>query len=97
MFDRWYSPILKKKLSRPYVHILFGARQTGKSTLLKSLLPDDMLFVDLADPEVRSRHLADSGLFTGMCRSLPEDKRKSPVLENTPFRRNYTYSRNPYS
>ncbi len=80
MFDRWYSPILKKKLSRPYVHILFGARQTGKSTLLKSLLPDDMLFVDLADPEVRSRHLADSGLFTGMCRSLPEDKQGQVVF-----------------
>ncbi len=80
MYDRWYSPILKKKLSRPYVHILFGARQTGKSTLLKSLLPEDMLFVDLADPEVRSRHLADSGLFAGMCRSLPEDKQGQVVF-----------------
>lgn len=26
MFDRWYANDLQTKLSRPYVHLLFGAR-----------------------------------------------------------------------
>jgi len=52
------------------------ARQTGKSTLLRSLLPQDSLSIDLADPEERSRLLAHPGEFAGMCRALPA--RSSP-------------------
>ena len=40
MYDRWYADELRAKLGRPYVHLLFGARQTGKSTLLNGLIPD---------------------------------------------------------
>ena len=58
MFDRWYAEILREKLTRPYVHLVFGARQTGKSTLLRALLPSETLIVDLADPKERTRHLA---------------------------------------
>ena len=71
MFDRWYAETLREKLARPYVHLVFGARQTGKSTLLKALLPSDSMVIDLADPQERSRHLADPGLFLKECRSLP--------------------------
>ena len=39
--DRWYAEILREKLTRPYVHLIFGARQTGKSTLLRALLPSE--------------------------------------------------------
>jgi predicted AAA+ superfamily ATPase len=35
MFDRWYSDLLREKLARPFVHLMFGARQAGKSTLLR--------------------------------------------------------------
>jgi predicted AAA+ superfamily ATPase len=70
MFDRWYAAPLAAKLTRPYVHLVFGARQTGKSTLLRALLPPDTLTFDLADPHVRSRHLADPGAFAAECRSL---------------------------
>ena len=69
--DRWLAAPLADKLSRPYIHILFGARQTGKSTLLKSLLPDDAFCIDLADPEERHRHLAQPGLLARQCRALP--------------------------
>ena len=41
MFDRWYADILREKLTRPYVHLIFGARQTGKSALLRALLPSE--------------------------------------------------------
>jgi len=50
MFDRWYAGTLQEKLARPYVHLVFGARQTGKSTLLRALLPPETLIVALAEP-----------------------------------------------
>jgi predicted AAA+ superfamily ATPase len=70
MFDRWCAGELRARLDRPYVHLLFGARQTGKSTLLSGLIPDDALRVNLADPEERSRHLAHPGEFSQACRAL---------------------------
>lgn len=74
MFDRWYAGILREKLTRPYVHLVFGARQTGKSTLLRSLLPPESLVINLADPKERTRHLADPGAFMDLCRGLPADQ-----------------------
>ena len=75
MFDRWYAETLREKLARPYVHLVFGARQTGKSTLLRALLPPETLVIDLADPHERSRHLADAGAFSADCRSLPANRK----------------------
>jgi predicted AAA+ superfamily ATPase len=74
VFDRWYSPRLARKLRRPYVHLVFGARQTGKSTLIRSLTPDDALVVDLSDPAERTRHLAHPEEFGRMCRALPRGR-----------------------
>lgn len=76
LFDRWYARVLREKLSRPYVHVLFGARQTGKSTLLKALLPPDTMCIDLSNPVERMRLLAHPSEFLGMCRALP--KRREP-------------------
>ena len=39
MFGRIVEPVWKKQLAAPYVHLVFGARQTGKSTLLRTLTP----------------------------------------------------------
>jgi predicted AAA+ superfamily ATPase len=74
MYDRWLADYLKAKLDRPYVHLLFGARQTGKSTLLNQLIPAAALRFNLADPQERSRHLANPGEFAQVCRSLPVSK-----------------------
>ncbi len=74
MFDRWYLDELRHKLTRPYVHLVFGARQTGKSTLLNVVLPPDTLRIDFADPLERSRHLANPGEFGRLCRALPSRK-----------------------
>jgi predicted AAA+ superfamily ATPase len=71
LFDRWYASPLAKKLKSPYVHILFGARQTGKSTLLRSLLPESATIIDLADPQERASFSARPGEFSAMCRALP--------------------------
>lgn len=70
MFDRWYASTLSRKLQRPYAHIVFGARQVGKSTLIRSLLPDDALIFDLADPQQRSDLAAHPGEFVQACRAL---------------------------
>ncbi|MCE1195329.1 ATP-binding protein [bacterium] len=70
VFYRQYASVFAKKMQSPYVHILFGARQTGKSTLVKSLLPADAKTIDLADPAERARFTASPGLFSEVCRGL---------------------------
>jgi predicted AAA+ superfamily ATPase len=74
MFDRWYARELQASLDRPFVHLMFGARQTGKTTLLNAVLPPETVRVDFADPAERSRHLADPGLFVALCRRMPADR-----------------------
>ena len=69
--SRYLGSILERKLKKPFVHILFGARQTGKSTLIRGLLPDSATIVDLSDPRERARFAARPGLFIDLCRSLP--------------------------
>lgn len=70
MLARWYGEPLRTALQRPFVHPVFGARQTGKSTMIRSLLPADAFVVNLADPSERSLHLADPGRFQADCRGL---------------------------
>ena len=53
------------------MHVLFGARQTGKTTLLEHLIDRTALRIDLADPEERTRLLAEPGLFRRECEALP--------------------------
>ena len=72
MYARWCQQALASRLRRPYVHILFGARQTGKSTLLRTVLPKDVVTYDLSEPGLRARLLADPGAFTAECRALPK-------------------------
>jgi len=80
MFDRWYENKLLEKLDRPYVHLLFGARQTGKSTLLNALLPKDSLRFNLANPQERSRYLANPGDFIKTCQSVPATRQGQVVF-----------------
>jgi len=75
MFDRWYAKPMQKKLERPFVHLMFGARQTGKTTLLNMLLPPETFRIDLSDPAERSRHLAQPEEFSKLCRALPSKKK----------------------
>ena len=71
MIDRWCRPALERRLRKPFVHVLFGARQTGKTTLLEHLLAHASLHINLADPEERTRLLAEPGLFRKECEALP--------------------------
>jgi predicted AAA+ superfamily ATPase len=62
---------LKNDIRKPWVHVLFGARQTGKTVLLNRLAPTPDLKLNFADPEERTRHLADPGLLRRECEALP--------------------------
>lgn len=80
MFDRWAGAAWSRALKAPYVHVVFGARQTGKSTLLRRLLPDAELWLDLSSPGERSRHLRDPDLLVQRCRALPRGRRPATVV-----------------
>lgn len=71
MFARWYASRLREALARPFVNLVFGARQTGKTTLLRSLVGERAAVYDLAEPGLRTRLLARPGEFTGEVRALP--------------------------
>jgi len=70
-FDRLYAAPLARALAKPFVHIMFGARQTGKSTLIRGCLPDDALVFDLSDPTQRTLFAAAPGRLIDLYRSLP--------------------------
>jgi len=76
---RFLARGLQKDLKHPYVHILFGARQTGKTTLLNNLLQPDLSY-NLADPEERNRMLAQPGLFRRECEALPTGSGRKTVF-----------------
>jgi predicted AAA+ superfamily ATPase len=80
MFGRWVEPLWKKKVAAPYVHLIFGARQTGKSTLLRKLLPDVPVWLDLSRPAERAEYLRDSDLLVQRCRALPRSRRPATVV-----------------
>jgi predicted AAA+ superfamily ATPase len=83
MHGRWLAEPLREALTKPYVHVLFGARQTGKSTLLRALLPSADLWLDLSHPGERSRYLVRPERLVGECQALADrrsaERRTAPL------------------
>lgn len=80
MFGRWVESRWKKKLGTPFVHLVFGARQTGKSTLLRKLLPDAAIWLDFSRPAERVEYLRNPDLLVQRCRALPKSRRSAVVV-----------------
>jgi predicted AAA+ superfamily ATPase len=80
MYRRWVETPWKRKFSSPYVHLVFGARQTGKSTLLRKLLPDAAIWLDFSRPAERVEHLRHPDLLIQRCRALPRSRRAATVV-----------------
>jgi len=59
--SRWLERALRKPTSRGKVRLLFGARQTGKSSLLGALLPENAVLVNLQDSRERVRYERAAG------------------------------------
>ncbi len=56
MIKRALQPILESKLFRGKIIILYGARQVGKTTLIKNIqnkYPDNSLFLNCDEPDIR--------------------------------------------
>jgi predicted AAA+ superfamily ATPase len=69
---RFLDQVLSGRVSRHKVRLLFGARQTGKTELLRHLLTrNESRFFDLQVSEERRRFEADPGAFTREVRALP--------------------------
>jgi hypothetical protein len=62
------------------VQIVFGARQTGKSTLLRELIPQPALRLDFSDPGLRSSFLSEPAQLIGICRAMPRTDVPSVVV-----------------
>ncbi|MCX8089719.1 MAG: ATP-binding protein [Verrucomicrobiae bacterium] len=80
MFGRWVEPVWARKFASPYVHLVFGARQTGKSTLLKRLLPEAAVWLDFSHPAQRSEYLRSPERLIALCRGLPRGKTPAVVV-----------------
>lgn len=80
MFSRWVEPLWTKKFATPYVHLVFGARQTGKSTLLRKLLPAAAVWLDFSRPAERAEYLRNPDLLVQRCRALPKSRRAATVV-----------------
>lgn len=79
MFQRWAEVGWRQKLASPYVQIVFGARQTGKSTLLQELIPNPALKLDFSDPGQRSNFLSQPEQLIGICKAMPRTP-EPPVI-----------------
>ncbi len=71
MYCRWIESALREKLTRPHVHILFGARQTGKTTLLRRLIAQAAIWLDFSVPSQRVAYLTEPSRLIAECRALP--------------------------
>lgn len=81
-FRRTLLGPLSSRVSRGKVRLLFGARQTGKTLLLRHLLADAAVQVyDLQDTALRRRFEEDPARFGREVRALPEEKRSVLVDE----------------
>jgi uncharacterized protein len=80
MFSRWVELRWRQRLAAPQVHIVFGARQTGKSTLLRALLPDPALWLDFSRPGERVEYLRNPELLVQRCQAMPRSRRAAVVV-----------------
>ena len=80
MFSRWMEPDVSEKLASHCVQVIFGARQTGKSTLLRKPIPKAAIGLDFSEPRQRSEYLRDPGALVERCRGLPVSKEPRVVV-----------------
>ena len=80
MFDRYYAARFARQSAKPYVSLLFGARQTGKSTLLRTVYPAPTLRIDLANAEERLRYGTSVAGFIQACRGLAPGRQPATVI-----------------
>ncbi len=76
--DRAIEPAINRALARGRTLFLFGARQTGKTTLTGRI--PAALRISLAQPDVRLRYEKAPGLLRGEIEALPADGPLPPLI-----------------
>jgi len=72
LYGRALAQDLHAKVSQGKIRLLFGARQTGKTSLLQSCLPEGTTrFVNLAAPSTRRAYEVDPGVLARELAALP--------------------------
>ena len=80
--NRCLESALRSEISAGKVRIIFGARQTGKTVLLRRLLNDETSeLINLQDSSLRRRLESDPSEFTRMIKALPGTIRQVGVDE----------------
>ena len=75
-FDRHLRAALTSPASRGKVRLLFGARQTGKTILLRQIVADDTAMIfNLQDGATRRRFESDPARFSREVKALPHRAR----------------------
>ncbi len=81
-FRRTLLDTLRSPVSRHKIRLLFGARQTGKTELLRHVVPSEQTWrVDLSATTDRRRYEMDPGAFGRELRALPRAVRTVVVDE----------------
>ena len=81
-YRRLLLSTLTSRISRNKVRLLFGARQTGKTELLRHTVPDQgTVFFDLGAADQRRRFETDPARFGREARALPANTRNIVVDE----------------
>ncbi|HVP12007.1 MAG TPA: AAA family ATPase [Phycisphaerae bacterium] len=70
----------KRKFAAPYVQIVFGARQTGKSTLLRKLAPSAAVWLDFSRPAERAEYLRNPDQLIQQCRALRKSRKPATIV-----------------
>ena len=77
--SRLMESVWRVNFRKPFVHLVFGARQTGKSTLILQILPKEALIINLADPRERNILALRPGSLIDRCHALPFPRGLTPI------------------
>jgi predicted AAA+ superfamily ATPase len=73
--SRWLEGPLGAARTRGKVRLVFGARQTGKSTLLAKIVGERVIAVNLQDPRERLRYERAPGTLAAQLEAAPREPR----------------------
>ncbi|OGS21055.1 MAG: hypothetical protein A2252_03945 [Elusimicrobia bacterium RIFOXYA2_FULL_39_19] len=70
VYQRWIKNKITSSVSKNKIKLIFGARQTGKSTLLKELSDNKSVVINLQDRSERIRFERNPQELTGMLKAI---------------------------
>ncbi|HBM15204.1 MAG TPA: hypothetical protein DD381_02495 [Lentisphaeria bacterium] len=74
MYSRWIENRIIEAIESPFVNIIFGARQTGKSTLLKKIISTPDIWLDFSNPSDKAQYLHYPELLIQQCKAIPKSR-----------------------